>query len=194
MASKETPQINASSQADIAFLLLVFFLITTTMDVDKGLRRRLPPMPEEQQQQQDIKVNRRNVLTVKINSQDRIMVGTQPADVSQIKDKIIEFITNPADDPNMPEKEVKNIKGFGNYPVSKGVVSLQNDKGTLYNSYIQVQNEIVRAFNEMRDQFAMQNYGKKYARLDEDKQKIVKDAIPQNISEAEPKDVGGKKK
>lgn len=193
MASKETPQINASSQADIAFLLLVFFLITTTMDVDKGLRRRLPPMQENQQQQQDIKVNRRNVVIVKINSQDRVMVGTQPADVSQIKDKIVEFITNPTDDPNMPEKEVKNIKGFGSYPVSKGVVSLQNDKGTLYNSYIQVQNEIVKAFNEMRDQFAMQNYGKKYARLDEEHQKIVKDAIPQNISEAEPKDVGGKK-
>lgn len=193
MASKETPQINASSQADIAFLLLVFFLITTTMDVDKGLRRRLPPMQENQQQQQDIKVNRRNVVIVRINSQDRIMVGSQPTDVSQIKDKIVEFITNPADDPNMPEKEVKDIKGFGSYPVSKGVVSLQNDKGTLYNSYIQVQNEIVKAFNEMRDQFAKQNYGKKYARLDEAHQKIVKDAIPQNISEAEPKDVGGKK-
>lgn len=193
MASKETPQINASSQADIAFLLLVFFLITTTMDVDKGLRRRLPPMQENQQKQEDIKVNRRNVIIVKINSNDRVMVGTQPADISQIKDRIVEFITNPADDPNMPEKEVKSIKGFGNYPVSKGVVSLQNDKGTLYNSYIQVQNEIVKAFNEMRDQFAMQNYGKKYARLDEEHQKIVKDAIPQNISEAEPKDVGKKK-
>lgn len=193
MASKETPQINASSQADIAFLLLVFFLITTTMDVDKGLRRRLPPMQENQQKQEDIKVNRRNVIIVKINSNDRVMVGTQPADISQIKDRIVEFITNPTDDPNMPEKEVKSIKGFGNYPVSKGVVSLQNDKGTLYNSYIQVQNEIVKAFNEMRDQFAMQNFGKKYARLDEEHQKIVKDAIPQNISEAEPKDVGKKK-
>ena len=191
--ARKTPDINASSQADIAFLLLVFFLITTTMDVDKGIPRKLPPMPEENQQQEDIKINRRNIVVVKINSQDRIMVGSQPVDVSQIKDLIVEFLTNPNDDPTKPEKEVKSIQGLGNYPVSKGVVSLQNDKGTLYNTYIQVQNEIVRAINEIRDQFSNQHYGKKYAQLDEAHQKIVKEAIPQNISEAEPKDVKGKK-
>ncbi|MBQ2482164.1 MAG: biopolymer transporter ExbD [Bacteroidales bacterium] len=191
--AKKTPEINASSQADIAFLLLVFFLITTTMDVDKGINRKLPPMPEENQQQDDIKINRRNIVVVKINSQDRIMVGSQPVDVSQIKDLIVEALTNPNDNPNLPEKEVKSIQGLGNYPVSKGVVSLQNDKGTLYNTYIQVQNEIVRAINEIRDEFATQRYGKKYAQLDEAHQKIVKEAIPQNISEAEPKDVKGKK-
>jgi biopolymer transport protein ExbD len=191
--AKKTPEINASSQADIAFLLLVFFLITTTMDVDKGINRKLPPMPEENQQQDDIKINRRNIVVVKINSQDRIMVGSQPVDVSQIKDLIVEALTNPNDNPNLPEKEVKSIQGLGNYPVSKGVVSLQNDKGTLYNTYIQVQNEIVRAINEIRDEFSTQRYGKKYAQLDEAHQKIVKEAIPQNISEAEPKDVKGKK-
>jgi biopolymer transport protein ExbD len=191
--AKKTPEINASSQADIAFLLLVFFLITTTMDVDKGINRKLPPMPEENQQQDDIKINRRNIVVVKINSQDRIMVGSQPVDVSQIKDLIVEALTNPNDNPNLPEKEVKSIQGLGNYPVSKGVVSLQNYKGTLYNTYIQVQNEIVRAINEIRDEFATQRYGKKYAQLDETHQKIVKEAIPQNISEAEPKDVKGKK-
>ena len=191
--AKKTPEINASSQADIAFLLLVFFLITTTMDVDKGINRKLPPMPEENQQQDDIKINRRNIVVVKINSQDRIMVGSQPVDVSQIKDLIVEALTNPNDNPNLPEKEVKSIQGLGNYPVSKGVVSLQNDKGTLYNTYIQVQNEIVRAINEIRDEFSTQRYGKKYAQLDEAHQKIVKEAIPQNISEAEPKDVTGKK-
>lgn len=191
--AKKTPEINASSQADIAFLLLVFFLITTTMDVDKGIPRKLPPMPEEDQKQDDIKINRRNIVVVKINSQDRIMVGSQPVDVSQIKDLIVEALTNPTDNPNLPEKEVKSIQGLGNYPVSKGVVSLQNDKGTLYNTYIQVQNEIVRAINEMRDQFSTQRFGKKYAQLEKDQQKIVKEAIPQNISEAEPKDVKGKK-
>ena len=191
MARKETPQINASSQADIAFLLLVFFLITTTMDVDKGLSRRLPPMQEDQQQQ-DVKINRRNTIIVRISASDRIMVGTEQMDVSQIKDKIVEFVTNPNDNPNMPEKEIKNIKGFGNYAVSKGVISLQNDKGTTYNKYIEVQNEIVRAINEVRDQFAVQHFNKKFAFLDEEHQKIVKEAIPQNISEAEPKDVKGK--
>lgn len=191
MASRKTPEINASSQADIAFLLLVFFLITTTMDVDKGISRRLPPMQEDQQQQ-DVKINRRNTIIVRISASDRIMVGSEPMDVSQIKDKIVEFITNPTDNPNMPEKEIKNIKGFGNYPVSKGVISLQNDKGTTYKKYIEVQNEIVRAVNEVRDEFAQRQFSKKFAQLDEDHQKIVKEAIPQNISEAEPKDVKGK--
>lgn len=191
MASKKTPEINASSQADIAFLLLVFFLITTTMDVDKGISRRLPPMQEDQKQQ-DVKINRRNTIIVRISASDRIMVGSEPMDVSQIKDKIVEFITNPTDNPNMPEKEIKNIKGFGNYAVSKGVISLQNDKGTTYKKYIEVQNEIVRAVNEVRDKFAETHFSKKFALLDEDHQKIVKEAIPQNISEAEPKDVKGK--
>lgn len=191
MASKKTPQINASSQADIAFLLLVFFLITTTMDVDKGLQRKLPPLQDTPQQER-IDVNKRNVIVVKINHLDRIMVNSQIMDISQIKDKIVEGITNPADNPNLPDKEEKDIKGYGKYAVSRAVVSLQNDKGTLYSSYIAVQNEIVRGFNEVRDAFAMRTYGKKYARLDADRQKIVRDAIPQNISEAEPKDVSKK--
>ena len=108
---------------------------------------------------------------------------------SQLKDKIVEFLTNPLDNPELPEKEITNIKGFGEYPVSKGVISLQNDRGTTYSKYIEVQNELVRAINEIRDNFSMQNFGKKYVKLDEDQQRIVREAIPQNISEAEPKDI-----
>lgn len=186
---KEPQELNASSMADIAFLLLIFWLTTTTMDTDKGLQRRLPPMPDENSQQEDIKVNRRNIVVVKINAANGILAGTQPVDVTQLKDKIVEFVTNPSNDPNLPEKEMKDIKGFGEYPVSKGVVSLQNDRGTSYDAYLRVQNEIVKAFNEIRDNFAVQNYGMKYAQLSEDQQTIVREAIPQLFSEAEPKDV-----
>ncbi len=190
MAIKRNAEgINASSSADIAFLLLIFWLTTTTMNSDKGLQRRLPPMPDENQQQEDIKVNRRNIIQVKINSNDRIIAGGQIMEISEIKDKIVEFVTNPMNLETLPEKEMKDIEGFGQYAVSKGVVSLQNDRGTSYNAYLQVQNELVKAFNEIRDDFAMKNYGKKYNALDEDKQKIVRDAIPQSISEAEPKDI-----
>ena len=163
------------------------------MDVDKGIQRRLPPMPDENQKQQDIKVNRRNIVVVRINAQDRILAGGTPMDISQVKDQIKEFITNPANSEALPEKEMKDIEGFGQYAVSKGVVSLQNDRGTSYSAYLRVQNEIVKAFNEIRDDFAMINYGSKYADLDEDKQKIVREAIPQSISEAEPKDVSKKR-
>ena len=189
MAKKNVEGVNASSSADIAFLLLIFWLTTTTMNSDKGLQRRLPPMPDENQQQEDIKVNRRNIIQVKINAADRVIAGGQIMEISEIKDKIVEFVTNPMNLETLPEKEMKEIEGFGQYAVSKGVVSLQNDRGTSYNAYLQVQNELVKAFNEIRDDFAVKNYGKKYNALDEDKQKIVREAIPQNISEAEPKDI-----
>ena len=175
--------------ADISFLMLIFFLMVTTMDKEEGLSRRLPPLPAEDQKVEDQKVNRRNIIQVKINASDRLFAGNEMMDVSQLKDKIKEFLTNPTDDPNLPEKEMKEIAGFGTYLVSKGVISLQNDRGTTYSKYIEVQNELIRAINEIRDEFAMQNYGKKYAKLDEDRQEIVRKAVPQNISEAEPKDV-----
>lgn len=193
MASKKTPEVNASSTADIAFLLLVFFLVTTTMDVDKGISRRLPPMPDENQKVEDQKINKRNIVIVRINQSDRIFVGSGPVDISELKDRIVEFITNPNGDPNLPEKEMTQIEGIGEYPVSKGVVSLQNDRGTSYSKYIAVQNEIVRAFNEIRDNFSEIQFGKKYNKLTEDQQAAVRKAIPQNISEAEPKDVSKKK-
>ena len=191
--AKSTPSLNTTSSADIAFLLLIFFLVSTTMDVDKGIQRRLPPMPDENQKQQDIKVNRRNIVVVRINAQDRILAGGVPMDITQVKDQIKEFIVNPANSESLPEKEMKDIEGFGQYAVSKGVVSLQNDRGTSYSAYLRVQNEIVKAFNEIRDDFAMVNFGSKYADLDEEKQKIVREAVPQSISEAEPKEVSKKR-
>ena len=99
---------------------------------------------------------------------------------------------NPANDPNLPEKEEIDIEGFGPCMVSKGVISLQNDRGTSYQAYIAVQNELVKAVNELRDEFAIANFGKIYSKLDEDQAEIVRKAVPQNISEAEPKDVSKK--
>ena len=189
---KKTPEINSSSTADIAFLLLCYFLMTTTMDQDMGLQRRLPPMPDPNQKVEDQKVNRRNIIIVKINSADRLLAGTEPMHVSQLKDKIKEFLTNPNNNANLPEKEEIEIEGYGPCMVSKGVISLQNDRGTSYQAYIAVQNELVKAVNELRDEFSMANYGMKYLKLDEDKQTIVRKAVPQNISEAEPKDVSKK--
>ena len=189
---KKTPEINSSSTADIAFLLLCYFLMTTTMDQDMGLQRRLPPIPDPNQKVEDQKVNRRNIIIVKINSADRLFAGTEPMHVSQLKDKIKEFLTNPADDANLPEREEIEIEGYGPCKVSKGVISLQNDRGTSYQAYMAVQNELVKAVNELRDEWSMANYGMLYSKLDEDKQGIVRKAIPQNISEAEPKDVSKK--
>ncbi len=187
--AKKVPELNATSTADIAFLLLCYFLMTTTMGQDSGLQRRLPPMPDPNQKVEDQKVNRRNIIVVKINSADRLLAGSEPMDVRYLKDKIKNFLTNPNNDPNLPERTPVDIEGFGTYPVSKGVISLQNDRGTSYKAYIAVQNELVKAINELRDEFSMAHFGKTYTRLDEEQQEIVRKAVPQNISEAEPKDV-----
>ena len=178
------------STADIAFLLLCYFLMTTTMGDQSGLQRRLPPIPDEKQAQ-DQKVNRRNIIIVRINSADKLFAGSEPMDILYLKDKIKEFLTNPTNDPNLPEKEAKEIEGK-TYMVSKGVISLQNDRGTSYQAYIAVQNELVKAVNELRDDFSRANFGKKFSKLTEAEQDIVKKAVPQNISEAEPKDTGKK--
>lgn len=193
MARKSIPGLNTSSTADIAFLLLCYFLMTTTMGSQTGLSRRLPPMPDEKQKAQDQKVNRRNIIVVKINAQDRLLAGTEPMDVSQLKDKIKIFLTNPTNDPNLPEREVKEIEGLGKREVSKGVISLQNDRGTSYQAYIAVQNELVKAVNELRDDASMAEFGKKFMALTEDQQSIIKKVVPQQISEAEPKDIGKKR-
>jgi biopolymer transport protein ExbD len=183
-------EINAGSMADIAFLLLIFFLVTTTMDIDAGLARRLPPMPpEDSQQDTDVKINRRNVLTVDVNQSDNLLVGGEQIDVSMLKEKVLDFIVN-------PDKSEKVDSTFQGRPfrVSKGVVSLNNHRSTSYDMYIKVQNELVKAFNELRDEFAVREFGRKYASLPEEEQEIVRKAYPQNISEAEPLDTGKNRK
>ncbi len=110
-------------------------------------------------------------------------------DLSLLREEVKNFILNPTNDPNMSEKEEKEFGGR-KYPVSLGVVSLQNDRGTSYEMYIQVQNELVAAFNELRNDFAKQEFGgRPFDQLTEDEQDVVRDVIPQNISEANPKDV-----
>ncbi|MFP4556528.1 MAG: ExbD/TolR family protein [Bacteroidales bacterium] len=190
--ARPTPEVNGGSLADIAFLLLIFFLVTTTMNVDTGLARMLPPMPEDQEEtEQDIK--QRNILTVLISKSDRLLVDGMPMDVSMVREKTKEFISNPENDPELPEKEPTEIPLLGNVDVTKGVISLQNDRGTSYKMYMLVQNELVAAYNELRDEVARTEFGRPYDDLDEEKQDAVQKVYPQRISEAEPKSVGGNK-
>ena len=189
------PGVNATSTADIAFMLLIFFLTTTSMNTDKGLARRLPPPPDPAMKKQDnLKVKERNVLQVRINKDNQLMVGSEYLEVSQLKAKAKEFIANPNDDVNLPEKHVKNIPLLGGdvMVTENHVISVTNDVGTSYQAYIDVQNELVAAYNELRNEAAKANFGKNYAECDEDQKKAIRDFIPQKISEAEPKKYGGK--
>ena len=193
-AKKKVPEVNSSSTADIAFLLLVFFLCTTTMAVNKGLARRLPPPVPAEQKTEDLKVKERNVFVVLLNSNDQLLVQGEYTEVKDLKDKAKEFIKNEANDENLPEKEVIETQYFGNIAVTKNhVISLQNDRGTSYAAYINVQNELVAAYNELRNDLAKAKFGQIYDDLNEDQQKAIQKIYPQKISEAEPKNYGGKK-
>lgn len=188
------PEINAGSMADIAFLLLIFFLVTTTMDVDTGLQRMLPPpLPPDMPKPPEIK--QRNVFVVLVNANNQLLVEGDLMDIRNLRKKAKEFIANPTDKGDLPEKEMKEVPFFGMYPVSKQVISLQNDRGTSYETYIKVQNELAAAYNELRNELALSKFGKSYDDLvrlgDKEKTDAVKAIYPQRISEAEPKNIGG---
>ena len=192
---RKVPDINSSSTADIAFLLLIFFLITTSMDTDRGLARRLPPPPETEDHKDDSdKVKERNVMTVFLNMNDQLMANGEYVNVDQLRTMAKEFIANPYNDESKPEKHTKEIQFFGAVQVTeKHVVSLRCDRTSSYKAYLAVQNELVAAYNELRDELAQEKWGKDYAALDEDQQKAVREIYPQKISEAEPKKYGEKK-
>jgi biopolymer transport protein ExbD len=206
--ARATPEVNGGSLADIAFLLLIFFLVTTTMDIDTGITRLLPPEPEENQEQQ-VQVNKRNVLPVLINRSDQLMVAGEVMDRLALKEKTIEFFTNPQRRDDLPVMEMTEIQfppgsssmlppdGLLRIEVSKGVISLQNDRSTTYGKYLQVQNELVAAVNQLRNDFCRQFFDKDYDDLNtaDPVQQEIQDGIrniyKMNISETEPKDIGG---
>ncbi len=185
MASKKLPQPNTSSTADIAFLLLIFFLLTTTMDTDTGLTRKLPPPVEEDVEQ---KVEERNTLVVLVSYDNRIMCKGREIELWELKDIAKEFIDNPNNSAKLPKKVPVTIDYFGEVEITKPhVISLQTDRSTKYWRYMDVQNELIAAYNELRDELSLKTFGKSYNDLDESHQKAVAAYYPQKISEAEPK-------
>ena len=185
---REVPELNSSSTADISIILLIFFLTTTSMDTDKGLARRLPPPPEDKDLDAETEIKERNVLQVRINAMDELMIGGDYAEVSEIRARAKEFIDNPENLANLPDKVAKEIDFFGTvYITDKHVISLQSDRGTSYDKYFAVQNELVAAYNELRDELAKRKFHKPYTQCSEDEQLAIRTYYPQKISEAEPK-------
>jgi biopolymer transport protein ExbD len=172
------PEINAGSMADIAFLLLIFFLVTTTMDVDTGIARKLPPIPEIEQETPP-EIHAKNIYTVLINANNQLFVENEYMDISQLKEGAKAFIDNNGRDPSSSDNP------------EKAIISLQNDRGTQYVTYIRVQNELAAAYNELRNKEALNKFGERYADLNKTQKKEIRKMYPQKISEAEPKNIGG---
>jgi len=197
MAKGKRPSndINASSMADIAFLLLIFFLVTTTIDVDKGILHKLPRWDPDVEQEEII-FHKRNTFVVLINARDQLLVNGEIAQVATLRSKAKEFINNRNRNPNLSVNP------------QKAVVSLQNDRGTSYDIYLQVQNELKAAYRELRDDYGMYEYqmtysdiklARKKARKSKnnagvqkytDMLKVITKEYPMRLSEAEPKEIG----
>jgi biopolymer transport protein ExbD len=206
-SSKKVPGLNASSMADVSFLLLTFFLLVSNMDVDSGLARRLP-QPPQTEDKTSVEVQRRNLFVVLVNAQNETMAANQQSTEwyandaelrgeaggkMALKDKVKEFVLNTANSPELPILEERDFGSpIGVVPVTTAhVVSIQNDATTSYKAYIAVQNEVVRAYNELRQEGAKKYFNTSYEELTDEQQKQIQDLYPQRISEAEPKNYGG---
>lgn len=190
--ARKTPGLNTSAMSDISFLLLAFFLMVSNINTDSGLARRLPPpLPEDVKPPE---VKERNIFIVMVNKDDQLLFNTEYGNIRDLKARAKEFLGNPRNLPHFPEKNPTEIPYIGVYPVSKGVISLRNDRGTSYNMYLKVQNELTAAINEMRNELSQQVFHKSpYTELNDEQRKAIEQAIPMSISEAEPTKIGEKK-
>ena len=206
MSRRETPEINAGSMADIAFLLLIFFLVTTTMNVDSGISKKLSEKPPPDYTPPIIK--EKNIFEVNINRNNELLVEGERMEMKDLREAAIAFIDNggglgkPGEDgtPGQPCDYCQGEKSesSSDHP-NKAIISVQSDRGTEYGTYIEVQNELLRAYTVLRNRLCKERYGMLYTdlekaykdsnRQDEDLKKKVEDiktSYPQIISDAEP--------
>lgn len=170
------PEIPSGGMADIAFLLLIFFLVTTTMETDRGLQILLPPPPDGPPPVVD--VHQRNIQIVLVNQHDELLVDGEQMEVDRLRERTKEFIENPHGREDLAEDP------------EEAIISLRADRGTSYDMYIQVQNELQGAYNELREEEAQRRFGTSYDHLTENQREEVRDVYPRRISEAEPEEVG----
>jgi biopolymer transport protein ExbD len=193
---KGAPEVNAGSMADIAFLLLIFFLVTTTIETDAGLDRMLPPIepPEE-----DVIIKQKNIFTVNINKNGQLLVEDELMDLKNLRNAATAFLENNADGSCNYCKGRKDAASSDN--PTKAIISLKNDRETKYSTYITVQNELVGAYNDLRNREAQRLYNQDFTKMEaeylnpetpsairddlKDKVKRIQDMFPQKLSEAE---------
>ena len=164
-------------------MLLIFFLVTSSMDTDKGLPRQLPP-PQDETREQELLVKERNVLDVAIDAHDRLTIGGEHATMEELERRVAEFVANEHDDPQLPERSTREVNFFGRCRVSdRHVISIQVDRKTTYNTYFEMQNTIVAAYGKLRNQLAMRRFHRPYAQCSPEERNAISMVYPQRISE-----------
>ena len=151
MAKRAAPEVNAGSMADIAFLLLIFFLVTTTIEKDSGITRKLPPIEESEE---DVIIKQKNIFTVLINKNDQLLVEDEVMEIKNLRKAAVEFLDNNGDGSCSFCQGKKD--GASSDNPDKAIISLANDRETSYAAYISVQNELVAAYNQLRNRRALE--------------------------------------
>ena len=201
MARRSAPEVNAGSMADIAFLLLIFFLVTTTIETDSGISRKLPEWQPEEQEPPVIK--QRNIFQVLVNSNNELLVEDEEMDIGELRQAAVEFLDNGG---GTGDEACDFCQGAGDSDSSvnptKAIISLVNNRGTEYGTYIAVQNELVAAYNQLRDREAQRLFGSSFTEMEarykdsrtsegdketlKERIAVIKDMINQKLYEAEP--------
>ncbi len=160
--------------ADIAFLLLIFFLLVTTIDVDTGIGMVLPPKPEENVEPPPVK--ERNMLKILVNAEGLVLMDEQPTPIPEVKTKVMEFVSNNGQDPTLSVSP------------DKAIVSLKTDQETPYGIYIDMLDEVMGAYADLRNQASQARFGKNFKQLGEDspEREEISNLYPKKISIAEP--------
>ncbi|MDA0356745.1 MAG: biopolymer transporter ExbD [Bacteroidetes bacterium] len=151
MAKRSAPEVNAGSMADIAFLLLIFFLVTTTIETDSGISRKLPPIEDSPE---DVKIKQKNIFTVLLNGRDQLLVEDELMELKDLRPAAVKFLDNGGDGTCDYCNGTKDPSSSDN--PDKAIISLKNDRETTYGVYISVQNELVAAYNELRNRRALE--------------------------------------
>lgn len=170
--SDEGGEIDSSALADIAFLLLIFFLVATTIDIDTGIGLVLPPPPDPNQKPPPIKD--RNLLKILVNNQGMVLIEEEPAAITEVKQRVMEFVNNKGQDPKLSDSP------------QKAIVSIKTDRQTPYEVYINMLDEVKGAYRTLRDRASMAEFGKKYEALNDAQKEQIRNMYPQKISIAEP--------
>ncbi len=183
---RRIPSLNTTATADISFMLLIFFLVTSSMDTDKGLTRQLPP-PQQEEHEVDMKVKERNVLIIKIDEHDQLTCGGEATSPEELTERIKTFVANKDNDPTLPEQSVREVNFFGQCAVSdRHILSIQVDRQTSYDAYFQLQNAIVAAYRQLRNELAIKRFGRPYSKCTPDQRQAIGMVYPQRISEEQP--------